>query len=111
MPWRWAEGVVDPGSEHLELCYGNVQGSPDTWRKVAMVGRPQGYSFPVTWLVDPVDPEEAIMMDVARHDLDFYLLEVGGPNPWGYAVYHCMTARNLYSMVQWAHVKGQGAGK
>ena len=107
MPWRWAEGIVDPGLEHLELYYDRVTDSGDSWRKIAMVGKPEGCLFPVTWLVDSGNPEEAIMIDVVRKDLDYYLLDVGGPIPWEYAVYHSMTAANIYSMVHWVHVEGE----
>ncbi len=49
------------------------------------------------------DPE--ILEDIQR-ELDFYLLEVGGPNPWGYAIYHCGTASNAFSSVSWSYVAG-----
>lgn len=107
MPWRWTEGAVDPDLEHLELHYGNGLDSPGSWKKIAMVGKPDRRVFPVTWLVDRGSPEAPILLQVAKQDLDFYLLDVGGHDPWGYALYHCCwTSADLYSMVHWSYVKG-----
>lgn len=101
--WKWAEGKVDPSSEHIELYYGEPGSKPGSWRWVAMVGKPRGGTFPVTWTADNTNPEEAEMIAAASKDLDFYLLEVGGPDPWVYAIYHCGTASNMYSRIHWSH--------
>jgi hypothetical protein len=41
------------------------------------------------------------MINAARKDIDFYLVEKGEANPWAYAKYHCSTAANIYSKVHW----------
>ncbi len=71
--WRWVEGVVDARAERLELRH-----RADPSRVAAMVGPPRNRTFPVRLISE--DPE--VLADV-RQELDFYLLEVGGPNPWG----------------------------
>lgn len=92
--WRWVEGDIDPRRERLELRH---RGDPS--RVAAMVGPPRDRTFRVCLISD--DPE---ILEEIRKELDFYLLEVGGPNPWGYAIYHCGTASNAYSSVSWGHV-------
>ena len=99
--WKWAEGFVDPSAEHIELYYGDSKSSPRSWRRIAMVGKPECGTFPVTWIANANDTEEAIMIETARKDLDFYLLDAGGPDPWVYAKYHCSTAANMYSLIHW----------
>jgi hypothetical protein len=48
------------------------------------------------------------IIDAAREELDFYLVEhpkgfPGTGHPWGYAIYHCNTAANMYSNVHWSY--------
>jgi len=43
------------------------------------------------------------MIAAAGRELDFYLVEKGGANPWAYAKYHCNTAANMYSSVHWSY--------
>jgi hypothetical protein len=45
----------------------------------------------------------------AREELDFYLVEKNEADPWAYAVYHCNTGTNLYSLIHWSYFSiGQG---
>jgi len=103
--WKWVEGQVDQLSEHIELYHGDIE-SEELWRPVALVGPPKDYTFSVTWIADIGNPEEIPMIEAARKELDFYLLEVGGPDPWVYAGYHCNTAANLYSKIHWVYSLG-----
>jgi hypothetical protein len=101
---KWTIGYVDPTKEHIELRYGDAHSSPyESWRPVALIGKPKNCNFPVTWLMERDNAENTAMLDEARKELDFYLIEVGGPDPWGYAMYHCNTSANMYSMVHWSY--------
>jgi hypothetical protein len=50
---------------------------------------------------DAGDPVVARALADTRKELDFYLLDVGRPDPWAYAHYHCGTASNVYGKVHW----------
>lgn len=98
--WRWEEGSVDSSAEHIELRYGDSSHAGcDQWTPVALIGRPTGCVFPVQWLADV--PSEVTAQ--VRHELDFYLVEKHELNPWGYALYHCGTAANVYSRIHWSY--------
>lgn len=86
--WQWTEGTVDRQGEHLQITWG------DDHNPVALVGRGSGRMFVVQFLACRTPPE-------VRRELDFYLTQVGGPDPWAYAIYHCGTAANVYSEVHW----------
>ena len=119
--WKWIVGLVDTNKDHIKLWYGNPpaadrkgsvrqSGSP-----VALLARGPGKTFTVQWLLKahPSNQRALHILKAVRRDLDFYLLEVGGPDPWAYAQYHCFTGANIYSKVHWAwHPKGsQGSVK
>ena len=99
--WSWQDGAVDPRRDYLELRYGAQETDPGEWVAGARVGPPTGRVFPVQWLIDPKDPENRGLVQAIREDLDFYLLEVGGRDPWLYAQYHCGTMANWYGFVHW----------
>jgi len=105
--WRWHEGAVDPACEHIELRYGDASRDEyGRWTPVALIGRPKGRTFPVRWLLTTSAHPE-IISEVQR-ELTFYLIEhprehPATGHPWGYAVYHCGTGANMYSMVHWSH--------
>jgi len=109
--WKWAEGQVDPLSEHIELRYGDAKSGYASWQPIALVGTPKNNCFPVTWIANDGTPEELDMISAAREDLDFYLLEVGGYDPWAYACYHCTTNANMYSKVHWSYFPDGQGGK
>ena len=109
--WKWVEGQVDPWSEHIELHYGDAATlEHESWCPVALIGKPKNNIFPVTWIADIENPEEIPMIDAARKELDFYLLEVGGPDPWAYACYHCTTCANMYSQIHWSYFPSGSPG-
>ena len=48
-----------------------------------------------------------------KKEIQFYLIDLKKPDPWGYAKYHCGTESNIYSPVHWSFfetetkIKGQ----
>ena len=91
--WRWKDGTVDRHRAHLLITFGD-DGNP-----VARIGRGTGHTFVVQFLASASDvPTEA------QQEIDFYLTEWGGSDPWAYAIYHCGTASNLYSSVHWHYL-------
>jgi hypothetical protein len=105
--WSLRQASVDPGGEYVDLFYGSGDDAPESWVHVARVGPPRGRVFPVQWVVDLKAVENKEMIEAVGHDLDFYLKDVGRPDPWSYAQYHCGTASNLYSRVHWWCVQAQ----
>jgi hypothetical protein len=94
--FEWVEGKPRRDSVHILVTH------EDAEETVAVVGPPVGRTFPVEFLPLHLPPAEveSIRADV-RRELDFYLLEVGGADPWTYAIYHCGTQANVYSSVHW----------
>jgi hypothetical protein len=90
------EGAVDQRGPHLRLAH------VDADSLVAVVGPPQDNTFAVEFL-DPRAAAEAQhrILDAVCKELDFYLVELGEPDPWAYAHYHCGTMANAMSSVQW----------
>lgn len=111
--WKWEESVVDAKAEHIELRLGDASSkSYKEWIPVARIGKPENKVFPVQWLIQQDSSDRGTIMQVAQRELDFYLVEKGEPNPWGYAQYHCNTTANLYSSIHWFYYpngqKGSG---
>ncbi len=101
-PWKWVTGSVDTNREYIELRYGDLnEVEYKDCIPVARIGPPHDKTFTVEFLIDPASSEYREVIEKTQKQLDFYLLEVGGPNPWAYAKYHCGTAANLYSTVHW----------
>jgi len=101
LDWSWHEADVDARSDHLRIHYGSADADPASWVLAARVGRPEGRAFPVEWLVNPQDVDNKDLVEAVTRDLDFYLKDVGRPDPWSYAQHHCETASNLYGDVHW----------
>jgi hypothetical protein len=103
LDWRWEEGVVDEQKEHIELRYGNAEETAyDNWETIARIAKPKHHVFSVEWLVRQDSPEHKEILEDARRDLDFLLVELDKPDPWAYALYHCGTLSNIYSRVHWS---------
>lgn len=101
-PWNWARGKVNQDKEYFELRYGSVdEFKPVEWVPVALVGIPEGNTFPVEFLLSDKDPKHREKVRPVEEELDFYLLKIGERDPWAYLKYHCTTASNLYSEVHW----------
>jgi hypothetical protein len=99
--WSWQEAKVDTQDAYLDLLYGSADAEPESWTPAVRVGPPRGHVFPVEWLVDPSAAENRALVEAVSSQLDFYLTEVGPPDPWSYAQYHCQTTSNLYGDVHW----------
>jgi hypothetical protein len=100
--WAWREAKVDTRGGHVVLLHGSGNADPRSWVPAARVGRPRGHVFPVEWLVDVNAAENMELVEAVTLDLDFYLKDVGRPDPWSYARYHCQTTSNWYGDVHWA---------
>jgi hypothetical protein len=105
--WHWHEAPVDSLGDHFVLRYGSARDSSYAeWLPVARIGPPSGSIFAVEFLIDRSLDDLKDVVEYVIRELDFYLTEVGGPDPWGYAKYHCTTAADAYSMVHWEFNKG-----
>ena len=98
--WSWTEREVAREQPHLALAHNEHSAT------VARVGAPVDGIFPVQFLVSRESDDEVMRRVVADtvRELDYYLVELGEPDPWAYAIYHCGTAANLYSRVHWSRV-------
>jgi hypothetical protein len=105
--WSWREASVDPRGDHVDLYYGSGDDDPASWVHVARVGPPRGRVFPIQWGVDPKAVENLDRIEAVGRDLDYYLKDIGRPDPWSYAQYHCGTTSNLYGRVHWWCVQTQ----
>lgn len=100
--WRWTTGKVSRSDEHMEIRFGSADLSEwDHWIPVALVGAPKGHTFTVEFLLAPGASNEHQAIEAVKRELNFYLIEKGEENPWSYAQYHCGTASNWYSDVNW----------
>lgn len=93
----WKLGQVDQTKEHLALSHSILGTKP-----VALVGPLSDGEFIVQILLETTDAGNAEILRAVLHELDFYLGEAGGPDPWTYARYHCGTSSNVYSSVHWS---------
>jgi hypothetical protein len=73
-----------------------------------LVAKPVGNSFAVEFLEVPhIEQSEYERIKLAvMKELTFFLVELGEPDPWKYAIYHCGTASNIYSDVHWGYYPG-----
>jgi hypothetical protein len=99
---RWEEGRVDRTKEHFELLYGSQEDECSKWTPVAVVGPPKASSAQVQFLVERGDPRNADVVSDTAREIQYYLIDLGEQDPWGYAKYHCGTASNLYGNVHWS---------
>ena len=53
------------------------------------------------------------MIEAAIRELDFYFVELGESNPWGYAQYHCSTGANICpdSTIHWSFYRSKRGAK
>jgi hypothetical protein len=104
---RWQEGSVNRSEEHFELRSGSAENDGwDEWVPVAVIGTPKAGAVIVQFLANPTDTNAAVIRKVIS-EIQFYLLEVGKPDPWEYAKYHCGTSSNVYSDVHWSFVEAR----
>jgi hypothetical protein len=95
---KWCEGTVDPHGEHIKIAYGEDP------TPVALVANIKGV-ITAQFLPRPDLPEseQAHVRSEVRDELDYYFVRLRERNPWGYAIYHCTTAANIYSPVHWGY--------
>lgn len=87
----------------MELRYGSVEdGGYDDWIPIAYISAPKGNIFYVQFLIESIHEQHKKALEVAKRELNFYLIERGYPDPWAYAQYHCGTAADIYSTVHWS---------
>ena len=100
---RWQEGRVDRTKEHFELRYGSAKdGGWSNWLPVALVGPPAAGIVNVQFLVETGDPRNGNAVSDVKREIQYYLFELKGPNPWLYAEYHCGTTSNVIGNVHWS---------
>ena len=106
--WRWEPGLVDTSAEHIELIYGGSEAA-DAQRapSIAILSPPVDQRFSVQFLMRGDDEGKRAIMEQAKRELDFYLVELGKPKPWDYAKYHCTTAANLCADIHWKYHPAQ----
>ena len=109
--WKWIEGVVDTNKDHIKLWHGKPPRQDSKGRiyqyaktPIALLARGPGKTFRAQFLLTarPTDKRTTKILKDVRRELDFYLLQVGGSDPWAYAQYHGSTMANFYSKVHWA---------
>lgn len=93
---------VDIAKEHIKLV------DKKSKNAIALVAPGKACEFRVQFL-DPLNPEEedaVMVLQNAKKQLDYYLVDKGEENPWQYAQYHCGTMANYYSSVIWSYFSG-----
>ena len=102
-------GVVDVRGDFFLLSYGKL-GDSEKLRPVAIVGKTDGAGG--CFSLELVDGASGEARDAVMADLQFFLVDKGEVDPWGYAAYHCSTAANIYSSVHWGYwPKGYAASE
>jgi hypothetical protein len=107
---RWQVGRVDRRKEHFELRYGSAQEDNNGWTDwlpIALVGPPKSRVVNVQFLVEPKDSRNAEATKKTQEEIQFYLIDKEEDDPWSYAIYHCGTGANIYSMVHWSFFLAQ----
>jgi hypothetical protein len=97
--WKCSEGVVNQKYEHIQIRYND---NPDP---VALIAQGKKRSFVVQFIPqsNPESTQAKKILEEVRKELDFFLVEKGEERPWGYALYHCRSAVNIYSKVHWSY--------
>jgi len=95
--WNLIEGIVDLEDDHFKIRH-NKSPSP-----VALVSKGEGKTFIVQFVIKRNNSDSTIqkIFDDVQRELNFCLIDKREKNPWGYAIYHCTTAANIYSEVHW----------
>lgn len=92
----WMEGTVNRKADHVSLSYGERR------QAMALVApNRNGFTVEFVYKASGTAAHATRMLDEVRHELDFYLLEVVGPDSWAFVQYHCDTPANHLSRVHW----------
>ena len=105
--WAWCERPVNTYEDHFELCFGSQNSDRTKHIPVVRVGRPWNGVFGVQFLIDRHEPALLTLAETAIGELNYYLVELGEPNPWAYAGYHCGTMANVHASIHWSFHAGQ----
>ncbi len=102
--FTWQEGRVDQQQTHLEIYYVLDLEHEGPSFLIAAIAPPKDQVFIVELLPEnlPVEMDPGPIVDEVKQELNFFLIEKREADPWKYARYHCTTASNFYSHVQWA---------
>ena len=97
--WEWREAPVDTSREHIKLTIG------DASAPVALIQPAARGIFNVEILIkyDENDSYSSVSINSIIGELNFYLVDKREIRPWQYAIYHCSTAANVYSMIHWGY--------
>lgn len=104
--WSWRNGDVDPVSEHFEIHYFedvDAKSTTEWGDPVARVGR-AGDEAIVDFVADNPDVEALV-----RADLDTFVLEDYGVDPWEYLKAWTGRFGNAYSSTHWSYWPSQSA--
>lgn len=103
--FRWIEGRVDRTDEHFQLLYGEIGKSVP----VTLVSKGNGRKFIVEFVYKGAKNNKTgrKILEEAKREISFYLVEKQEQDPWIYAKYHCRTASNLYSSIHWVFYTGK----
>ena len=80
-----ARGEGRRAGGYVVLLHGSADAQPGSWVPAARLGPPRGHVFQVEWLVDANVVENRELVRAVTFDLDYYLKDVGRPDPWSYA--------------------------
>ena len=102
--WSWHEGQVDQNHSHFNLYY-----VPDTQHEgptflIAVIDLPKNQLFRVQLFPEnlPATLDPGPIIDGARNQLNFLIVEMQETDLVKYLRYHCTTASNIYSQFQLA---------
>lgn len=101
--WNWQEGQVDQSQAHLKLYYVPDIEHPKKAYLVAVMSGPNDRIFAVNFMPQnlPKTFGAGPIIDGAKQEINFFIVEKGEDDPMKYLRYHCTTASNLYSHFQW----------
>lgn len=106
--WSWQEGLVDQIQPHFNIYY-----VPDTEHEgptflIAVIAPPKNKVFRVQLFSEhlPATFDPGPIIEEAKKELNFLIVEKQEKDPMKYLRYHCTTTSNIYSQFQWAYIDG-----
>jgi hypothetical protein len=104
--WSWQEGQVDQNQSHFNIYY-----VPDTQHEgptflIAVISPPKNQVFLVQLFQEnlPATLDPGPIIDGAKEELNFFIVERQEKDTMKYLQYHCTTVSNIYSQFQWAYI-------
>ena len=100
--WSWVEGKVDRSKRHFKLVYGDIEQDTDKWVDIAYVDYPLDGNFTVEFILrDPKNQQESVMIDEAKWQLDYHIVERALSYPARYMEAYCGMTANFYAVIHW----------